>query len=123
MSQKASTSFRIGQVIRQEGPMTHRQKPGRRRWAGCSSLTAALVTKLLWADLTNVFGVIAMGTTTAVRASVCRRLHEGVRQSHHGLRAYKMGYQIHIATTVGVVLLVWGNTGSTTTCIFRFFKR
>ena len=27
--------FQIGQVIRQEGPQTHRPKAARRRWAGC----------------------------------------------------------------------------------------
>ena len=27
--------FQIGQVIRQEGPATHRRRPARRRWAAC----------------------------------------------------------------------------------------
>ena len=27
--------FQIGQVIRQEGPTSHRRRPARRRWAGC----------------------------------------------------------------------------------------
>ena len=27
--------FQIGQVIRQEGPTSHRPRPARRRWAAC----------------------------------------------------------------------------------------
>src|SRR5439155_9906249 len=55
--------FQIGQVIRQEGPSTHRPKAGTPTMGGLLILTAALVPTLLWADLTNVFVWIAMGTT------------------------------------------------------------
>src|SRR5262249_59006338 len=47
--------FQIGQVIRQEGPTTHRPKAGTPTMGGLLILTAALVPTLLWADLTNVF--------------------------------------------------------------------
>jgi len=118
--------FQIGQVIRQEGPMTHRPKAGTPTMGGLLILTAALVPTLLWADLTNVFVWIAMGTTTAF-ASVgfADDYMKIVRKSHHGLRPrYKMGYEILIATTVGVVLLVLGQHGLyNTRLIFPFFKR
>ena len=45
--------FQIGQVIRQEGPQTHRTKAGTPTMGGLLILTAALVPTLLWADLTN----------------------------------------------------------------------
>jgi phospho-N-acetylmuramoyl-pentapeptide-transferase len=118
--------FQIGQVIRQEGPMTHRPKAGTPTMGGLLILTAALVPTLLWADLTNAFVWIAMGTTTAFGGvGFADDYMKIVRQSHHGLRPrYKMGYQILIATAVGVVLLVLGQHGLyNTRLIFPFFKR
>jgi len=118
--------FQIGQVIRQEGPMTHRPKAGTPTMGGLLILTAALVPTLLWADLTNVFVWIAMGTTTAFGGvGFADDYMKVVRQSTQGLRPrYKMGYQILIATTVGVVLLVLGQHGLyNTRLIFPFFKR
>jgi phospho-N-acetylmuramoyl-pentapeptide-transferase len=113
-------------VIRQEGPMTHRPKAGTPTMGGLLILTAALVPTLLWADLTNVFVWIAMGTTTAFGGvGFADDYMKVVRQSHHGLRPrYKMGYQILIATAVGVILLVLGQHGLyNTRLIFPFFKR
>ena len=46
--------FQIGQVIRTEGPQSHRPKAGTPTMGGLLILTAALVPTLLWADLTNV---------------------------------------------------------------------
>ena len=55
--------FQIGQVIRQEGPQTHRPKAGTPTMGGLLILTASLVPTLLWADLTNVYVWIAVMTT------------------------------------------------------------
>jgi phospho-N-acetylmuramoyl-pentapeptide-transferase len=118
--------FQIGQVIRQEGPTTHRPKAGTPTMGGLLILTAAVVPTLLWADLTNVFVWIAMGTTTAFGGvGFADDYMKIARHSHHGLRPlYKMGYQILIATAVGVVLLVLGQHGLyNTRLIFPFFKR
>src|SRR3989442_8404236 len=52
--------FQIGQVIRAEGPQTHRPKAGTPTMGGLLILTAALVPTLLWADLTNVYLWIAV---------------------------------------------------------------
>ncbi|HET9012695.1 MAG TPA: phospho-N-acetylmuramoyl-pentapeptide-transferase, partial [Gemmatimonadaceae bacterium] len=55
--------FQIGQVIRQEGPQSHRAKAGTPTMGGLLILAAALVPTLLWADLSNPFIWIAMGAT------------------------------------------------------------
>ena len=69
--------FQIGQVIRQEGPPTHRPKAGTPTMGGLLILTAALVPTLLWADLTNVYVWIAVLATTAFGGDrLCRRLPE-----------------------------------------------
>jgi len=57
--------FQIGQVIRQEGPATHRKKAGTPTMGGLLIMASALIPTLLWADLTNPFVWSAVLTTTA----------------------------------------------------------
>jgi phospho-N-acetylmuramoyl-pentapeptide-transferase len=118
--------FQIGQVIRQEGPSSHRAKAGTPTMGGLLILTAALVPTLLWADLTNVYVWIAILTTAAFGAiGFADDYLKIVRRDHHGLRPrYKMGWQIAVALVVGVVLLVLQEQGAyNTRLIFPFFKR
>jgi len=118
--------FQIGQVIRQDGPTTHRPKAGTPTMGGLLILTAALVPTLLWADLTNVYVWIAVLTTAGFGAiGFADDYLKIVRRSHHGLRPrYKMGYQILIGVIVGIVLLVLQHqTIYTTRLVFPFFKR
>ena len=117
--------FQIGQVIRQEGPVTHRPKAGTPTMGGLLILTAALVPTLLWADLRNPYVWIAVLTTAAFGAvGFADDYLKLVRRSHHGLRPrYKMLYQVLIASAVGVALLVLGHYGLyNTRLIFPFFK-
>jgi phospho-N-acetylmuramoyl-pentapeptide-transferase len=117
--------FQIGQVIRQEGPQTHRPKAGTPTMGGLLILTAAIVPTLLWADLTNVFVWIAVLTTLGFGAvGFTDDLLKIVRRSHHGLRPrYKLGCQVAIATLTGIVLLVLADRGLyNTRLVFPFFK-
>ena len=52
--------FQFGQVIRPEGPASHRPKAGTPTMGGLLILAAAIVPTLLWADLTNVYIWIAV---------------------------------------------------------------
>jgi phospho-N-acetylmuramoyl-pentapeptide-transferase len=118
--------FQIGQVIRQEGPQSHRAKAGTPTMGGLLILTAALVPTLLWADLTNVYVWIAVLTTAAFGAiGFADDYLKIVRRDHHGLRPrYKLGWQVVVALIVGIVLLVLQNQGAyNTRLIFPFFKR
>src|SRR4051812_18120857 len=47
--------FQIGQVIRQEGPASHRPKAGTPTMGGLLILTASLIPTVLWANLTNIY--------------------------------------------------------------------
>jgi phospho-N-acetylmuramoyl-pentapeptide-transferase len=117
--------FQVGQVIRQEGPTTHRPKAGTPTMGGLLILTAALGPTLLWADLTNAYVWIAVGTTAAFGAiGFLDDYLKIVRRSHHGLRAgYKLGYQILAGAAVGAVLLVLKQRGLyNTRLVFPFFK-
>jgi phospho-N-acetylmuramoyl-pentapeptide-transferase len=118
--------FQIGQVIRQDGPQTHRPKAGTPTMGGLLILTAAIVPTLLWADLTNVYIWIAVLTTVAYGGiGFLDDYLKIVRRSHHGLLPrYKMGLQVVVAIIVGVVLLTLANHGLySTRLIFPFFKR
>jgi phospho-N-acetylmuramoyl-pentapeptide-transferase len=120
--------FQIGQVIRQEGPLTHRAKAGTPTMGGLLILTAAIVPTLLWADLRNPFIWIAVLATIAFGAiGFADDYLKITRRSHHGLRPrYKMGWQIVVALAVGVALLVLASQEPpfySTRLIFPFFKR
>jgi len=117
--------FQIGQVIRQEGPQSHRAKAGTPTMGGLLILTAAIVPTLLWADLANVYVWIAVLTTMAFGAiGFADDYLKIVRRNHHGLLPrYKMGWQIAVALIVGIVLLVLPQGAYNTRLIFPFFKR
>jgi phospho-N-acetylmuramoyl-pentapeptide-transferase len=118
-------AFQIGQVIRQEGPTSHRAKAGTPTMGGLLILTAALVPTLLWADLRNVYVWIAMLTTAAFGSiGFVDDYLKIIRHDHHGLwPRYKLGAQLLIALAVGAVLVVLQQHGQySTRLIFPFFK-
>ncbi len=117
--------FQIGQVIRHEGPATHRTKAGTPTMGGLLILAAALVPTLLWADLTNIYIWIAVGGDGRFGGiGFADDYLKITRRSHHGLLPrYKMGAQVAVALAVGVVLMVLANYNLySTRLIFPFFK-
>lgn len=118
--------FQLGQVIRQDGPTSHKAKAGTPTMGGLLILAASLGPTLLWADLTNPYVWIAVLTTASYGAvGFADDYLKIVRRSHHGLWArYKMGWQVVIALAVGGVLLFLAQHGDyNTRLIFPFFKR
>jgi phospho-N-acetylmuramoyl-pentapeptide-transferase len=119
--------FQIGQVIRQDGPSTHRTKAGTPTMGGLLILTSAIVPTLLWANLSNVFIWIAVLATTAFGAvGFADDYLKIVRRSHHGLLPrYKMLWQIVIAAGVGIVVIWLANLTPplySTRLVIPFFK-
>jgi phospho-N-acetylmuramoyl-pentapeptide-transferase len=119
--------FQIGQIIRQEGPQSHRAKAGTPTMGGLLILTASIVPTLLWADLGNPYIWIAVFATVGFGAvGFADDYLKIVRRSHHGLiPRYKMGLQVVIALGVGVTLLVLAQQNPplyNTRLIFPFFK-
>jgi len=118
--------FQIGQVIRHEGPATHRPKAGTPTMGGVLILVAAIVPTLLWANLTNVYIWIAVLSTVAFGGIGFADDYLKITQrSHHGLRPrYKMLAQIGVGVAVGVTLIVLARYDLyNTRLIFPFFKR
>jgi phospho-N-acetylmuramoyl-pentapeptide-transferase len=119
--------FQIGQVIRQEGPQSHRAKAGTPTMGGLLILTSAIVPTLLWADLSDYYIWIAVLATSAFGAvGFTDDYLKIVRRSHHGLiPRYKMGGQILVAIAVGVAVLMLSRQNPplyNTRLIFPFFK-
>jgi phospho-N-acetylmuramoyl-pentapeptide-transferase len=117
--------FQIGQVIRQEGPQSHRAKAGTPTMGGVLILSSALIPTLLWADLTNPYIWIAVLATAAFGAvGFADDYLKVVRRSHHGLiPRYKMGLQVVIALGVGLTLMALAAENLyNTRLIFPFFK-
>jgi len=117
--------FQIGQVIRQEGPQSHRAKAGTPTMGGLLILTASLVPTLLWADLSNYYVWVAMLSTTAFGAiGFADDYLKITHRSHHGLLPrFKMGGQIAVGVLVGLALM-WlaSHQLYSTRLIFPFFK-
>jgi phospho-N-acetylmuramoyl-pentapeptide-transferase len=117
--------FQVGQVIRHEGPASHRAKAGTPTMGGLLILTASLVPTLLWADLANVYVWIAVGATASFGAvGFADDYLKITRHSHHGLLPrYKLGLQVAVALVVGLLLLALAHENLySTRLIFPFFK-
>jgi phospho-N-acetylmuramoyl-pentapeptide-transferase len=117
--------FQIGQVIRQEGPQSHRAKAGTPTMGGLLILSAALVPTLLWADLANPYIWIAVLATAGFGAvGFLDDYLKVTRHSHHGLTPrMKVGGQLLVAIGVGVAVLVLAQQDLyNTRLIFPFFK-
>ena len=118
--------FQIGQVIRQDGPQTHRAKAGTPTMGGLLIMSASLIPTLLWADLTNPFIWIAVAATVGFGAvGFADDYLKIVRRSHHGLwPRYKMAWQIVIGAGVGLALIWLAHIDLyNTRLVFPFFKR
>jgi phospho-N-acetylmuramoyl-pentapeptide-transferase len=119
--------FQIGQIIRQEGPQSHRAKAGTPTMGGLLILTAAIVPTLLWADLGNPYVWIAVLATVGFGAvGFLDDYLKMTRRSHHGLiPRYKMGGQLVIGLGVGLAVLLLSEMNPplyNTRLIFPFFK-
>ena len=120
--------FQIGQVVRQDGPASHKSKSGTPTMGGLLILTAVFVPTLLWADLTNAFVWIAVLATAAFGAiGFVDDYLKVARRSHHGLFArYKMLAQIGVGLAVGGALLVLSDLDPAqyhTRLMIPFFKQ
>jgi phospho-N-acetylmuramoyl-pentapeptide-transferase len=118
--------FQIGQVIRQDGPQTHRAKAGTPTMGGLLILSSALVPTLLWANLTNPnIWIVVIATAAFGAVGFADDYLKIVRRSHHGLwPRYKMGWQVVIGLAVGGALIALTTLDLyNTRLVFPFFKR
>jgi phospho-N-acetylmuramoyl-pentapeptide-transferase len=118
--------LQIGQYIREEGPQEHKKKAGTPTMGGVLIVLSTAVPVLMWADLKNVFVLLALFALLGFAtigfiddyAKVAKRRNLGLTG------ARKIGLQIAVSTFVGVVLLTLTSYSAySTQLIVPFFKR
>ncbi|EIC21894.1 phospho-N-acetylmuramoyl-pentapeptide-transferase [Thiorhodovibrio frisius] len=62
------SSYKVGQVVRDDGPSSHLSKAGTPTMGGTLMLVAIAISTLLWADLSNRFVWVVLLTTLAFGA-------------------------------------------------------
>ena len=115
----------IGQVVRSEGPKTHRPKAGTPTMGGLLILGAAITPTLLWVDLRNSYVWVAVLSTLGFGLiGFIDDYLKVVSGTHHGLRPrYKLALQCVVAVGVGLALLSLSSQGLyNTQLVFPFFK-
>jgi len=118
--------FQIGQQIRPEGPQSHQTKKGTPTMGGLLILIAVVLPSLLWADLTNVFVWIVLGSTLlyGVIGFVDDYLKIARKRSLGLTTRQKFVAQFAVAFLVGCALLYLARDGRyPTTLSVPFFKR
>jgi phospho-N-acetylmuramoyl-pentapeptide-transferase len=105
--------FQVGQVVRTDGPASHKPKAGTPTMGGLLILTAVFSGTLLWADLGDPYIWIAVSATAAFGLiGFVDDYLKITRHSHHGLFArYKFAAQIAVAIGVGLSLMVLAGVG------------
>ena len=119
--------FQIGQVVRDDGPTTHKAKAGTPTMGGLLILAAVFIPTLLWADLSSAYVWIAVAATAAFAAiGFFDDYLKITKRTHHGLFArYKFGAQVLVACAVGVAVVLLADQAParySTQLILPFFK-
>jgi phospho-N-acetylmuramoyl-pentapeptide-transferase len=105
--------FQIGQYIREEGPKDHQKKAGTPTMGGVLICIAILLPTLLWADLSNPFVWLIMGSTLVFGAiGFADDYIKVVKRRNLGLTARaKMGYQILASLAISIALIAMQTQG------------
>jgi len=118
--------FQIGQYIREEGPKDHQKKAGTPTMGGVLICIAILLPTFLWADLSNPFVWLVMGSLLAFGAiGFTDDYIKVVKRRNLGLTARaKLGYQILASTAIAGALAVMQTEGAySTKLMVPFVKR
>ena len=118
--------FQIGQYIREEGPKDHQKKAGTPTMGGVLICIAILLPTLLWADLSNPFVWLIMGSTLAFGAiGFADDYIKVVKRRNLGLTARsKLGYQILASLAISIALIAMQTQGMYSTKLsVPFVKR
>lgn len=109
--------MQIKQYIRDEGPQAHKKKAGTPTMGGVLIVAAIAIPTILWADLRNLYVLLALGSTLAFGAiGFVDDYNKVVRKRNLGLRpAAKFGLQVLTCVGVGIGLLALQSRGVYTT--------
>jgi phospho-N-acetylmuramoyl-pentapeptide-transferase len=118
--------MQIGQYIRNEGPERHQAKAGTPTMGGVLIVAAIVIPTLLWADLRNVYAILAVGATLAFGIiGFADDYNKVIRKRSLGLTGKrKLMWQVLTCLIIGAVLLRLRADGAySTQLIVPFFKK
>jgi phospho-N-acetylmuramoyl-pentapeptide-transferase len=117
--------FQIGQYIREEGPQSHQKKGGTPTMGGILICISILIPTLLWADLSNVYVWLAIGSTLAFAAIGFADDYTKVVHKHNqGLTGrQKLALQLLTSGLVAVVLVILESRGAYSTRLMVPFAK
>jgi len=121
-------AFKVGQIVRADGPATHLGKRGTPTMGGLIILLATIAPTVLWARLDNRFVLVALLATAWMGAiGFVDDYLKIVQRRPRGLVAkYKLVGQVSFGLALGVLLLAfpWTGTvlpaGATTVPFFKY---
>ncbi len=117
--------FQIGQYIREEGPQSHQKKGGTPTMGGILICISILIPTLLWADLSNAYVWLVMGSTVAFAAIGFADDYTKVVHKHNqGLTGrQKLALQFLTSGLVAVALVLLEARGSYSTRLMVPFAK
>lgn len=117
--------YKVGQIVRNDGPKSHFSKAGTPTMGGALILIAVALTTLLWSELSNLYVWIVLITTLGFGAigwvDDYRKL---VQKNSKGLPArWKYFWQSLLGLTAAIILYWKAQTPAETQLLVPFFKQ
>jgi phospho-N-acetylmuramoyl-pentapeptide-transferase len=118
------TQYKVGQVVRDDGPKTHFSKTGTPTMGGLLILIAITISTLLWGDLSNGYLWIILCVTLGFGAiGAIDDYRKLTHQNPKGLAAkWKYCWQSIIGLSVACILYMMAKTPQETNLLLPFFK-
>lgn len=116
--------YKVGQVVREDGPKTHYSKAGTPTMGGAMMLIAITLTTLLWSNLKNPYVWIVLGVTIGFGLIGWWDDYEKLILKHSkGLSAgSKYCLQSIVGLIAAIVLYMKATTPAETSLLVPFFK-
>ncbi len=118
------TQYKVGQVVRDDGPKTHFSKSGTPTMGGLLILIAITISTLLWGDLSNQYLWIVLFVTIGFGAiGAIDDYRKLTHKTPKGLSAkWKYCWQSIIGLSVALILYMMAKTPQETNLLLPFFK-
>ncbi|MDA8561546.1 phospho-N-acetylmuramoyl-pentapeptide-transferase [Gammaproteobacteria bacterium] len=118
------SKYKVGQIIREDGPRTHFSKAGTPTMGGSLILVAIAFSTLLWADLSNRYIWLVLFVTLGFGLVGWRDDYlKLVKKNSNGLSAkYKYLFQSIIGLSAAIYLYFTATLPVETNLVFPFFK-
>lgn len=118
------TQYKVGQVVRDEGPKSHYSKAGTPTMGGAMILVAVTLTTLLWANLQNFYIWITLAVTLGFGAiGYVDDYRKLMRKNTKGLPGrWKYFWQSVIGFSIAIILYQKASLPVETSLLVPFFK-